>query len=198
MGHLSNLSNRSAPCQVICKILKGLKLVEATLTLLATSKLTQATDENGPVIGPLTGPSSENTSHDALYGHSHHSHFHKHTLNTHGRLWTSIFDSEPFSMTLNVSEVFRNTPNAPGCSHPTPLTFGHVSCIFPTRIHSSSNVLDTCPQDSTQALKERGVLQYFVIYYDKGQFDLDIFSSYYIIIFWSHSSSHIVPHFLLM
>jgi hypothetical protein len=150
----------------------------------------------GALIGPPTGPSSKNTLYDASYGHSHHSHFRKHTPNTHGHLQTSIFDSEHFSATSNVSEVFHNTPNACGRSHPTPPTFGHISRIFPTRIHSSSNILDTCLQHSAQVPKEQGVSRYFVIYYNKGQFDLDILSSYYIIIFWSHSSSHIVSYFL--
>jgi hypothetical protein len=137
----------------------------------------------GRLIGPPTGPSSGNTSHDASYGHSHRSHFRKHTPNTRGRLRTSIFDSERFSATSNVSEVLRNMPNARGRSHPTPPTFGHVSRTFPTRIHISSNVPDTCPRHSAQVPKERGVSRYFVIYYNKGQFDLDILSSYYIIIF---------------
>jgi hypothetical protein len=84
------------------------------------------------LIDPPTGPSSKNTLHDTSYGHSHHSHFRKHTPNTCGRLRTSIFDSEHFSATSNISEVFRNTPNARGRSHPTPPTFGHISCTFPT------------------------------------------------------------------
>jgi hypothetical protein len=109
------------------------------------------------LIGPPTGPSSETTSHDASYGHSHRSHFRKHTPNTCGHLRTSIFDSKHFSATSNVSEVFHNTPNTRGCSHPTPPTFRHISRIFPTQIHFSSNVPDTCPRHSTQVLKERGI-----------------------------------------
>jgi hypothetical protein len=147
------------------------------------------------LIGPLMAQALR-TLPATSYKFSHLLHSGKYTPNTRKHLQTSIFDSKHLSATLNVSKVFRNMSNILGRSHPTSLTFGHVSYTFHAPIRLSSNILDTCPQDSMQVAKEWGVSQYFMIYYNKGQFDLDIFSSYYIIIFWSYVSSHIIPYFL--
>jgi len=134
------------------------------------------------LIGSPTGSSTEDTSHNSSYEHSHCLHSGKCTLNTWKHLWTSKFNSEHLHVTLNTSELFHNTLNVLGRLHPTFLTFGYVSCTLPAPIPLSSNVLDTCPHDSMQVLKNEVFCDIIIT---KDSLIWISFSSYYIIIFWS-------------